>query len=490
MEETPLLAAARQSSPKATPCPHNDTLHLHVQLSFRGEAIALVQFALPIIATLVLEMLPGAFTIALVGHIDSPLRQDFVAASTLSTMFFNITGLSIGFGLTTAMDTLCSQTVGAGKLNNLGLYFQTGVLVLGGMFIPSVVLNYHAEYFLLLLRQDPTVAALAGTFSRVSVWCLPGLFLYELVQKVLQAQNIVAPMAYIAVVSNAMYGGIGYYLCYHTELGFLGAAYARTITNSLLPLLAMVYLWWNPVYKDWWPQDHCHSKQWMAALGHVPEFLTLGVPGMLMMLMEWWAFEVCAVMAGWMASPVLSITVQSILVSLATQAYSLFLGLGIATTVRLGNALGANEPNRAKMISSVALAVTGATCICVSIAFMLTHAYLPMLFISDTASIAALQHALAWFCVFELIDGMNCSAQSLLKGMGKQSIGAWVNAAAYYLLGIPLGALLAFYVGMDIEGLWIGLASGLFFGFSVYIYFICHVDWQEVAADAITRTST
>ncbi|KAF0712665.1 hypothetical protein As57867_004720, partial [Aphanomyces stellatus] len=458
--------------------------------SFRDEAIALIQFAFPIITTLVLEFLPGAFSVAIVGHIDSPLRKEFVDAATLSTMFLNITGLSIGFGLSTAMDTLCSQTVGAGKLYNLGMYFQSGLIVLGSMYIPSVIMNYHAEYFLLLLHQDPTVAALAGTFSRVSVWCLPGIFLYELIKKVLQAQNIVKPMAYIAVVSNAMYGGIGYYLCYHTELGFLGAAYARTITNTLLPLFAMIYLWWNPVYKEWWPEDHCFSKQWKAALDHVPEFFALGVPGMLMMLMEWWAFEVCAIMAGWMANPVLSISVQSVLMSLSAQAYALFLGLGIATTVRLGNALGANEPNRAKMISSVALAVTGATCICVSIAFMLTHEYLPVIFISDPASIAATQHALAWFCVFELVDGMSCSAQSLLKGMGKQSVGAWVNAAAYYLLGIPLGALLAFYFGIGIEGLWIGLASGLFFGFSVYLWFICRVDWKEVADDAIARTST
>ncbi|ETV97143.1 hypothetical protein H310_09945 [Aphanomyces invadans] len=469
-----------------------EKIHLNADAApdARQETVALLQLAFPIIATLALEFLPGAFSVAIVGHIDSPLSKEYVDAATLSTMFLNITGLSIGFGLSTAMDTLCSQTVGAGKLYNLGMYFQSGLIVLASMYIPSVILNYHAEFFLLALGQDPVVAALAGTYSRVAVWCLPGVFLYELLKKILQAQNIVNPMAYIAVISNVVYGALGYFLCYHTELGFLGAAYARSISNTLLPIFAVAYLKWNPVYKLWWPADHSVSSQWKAALAHVPEFFALGIPGMLMMLMEWWAFEVCAVLAGWMNDPVLSISVHSVLMSLSAQAYSLFLGLSIATTVRLGNALGANEPRRAHMISRVALAVAFVAGLLVSIVFMITHDYLPAIFISDRAAIKATQNALAIFVVFELVDCLSCAAQSLLKGMGKQSVGAWVNAAAYYLFGIPIGALLAFHFGFGVVGLWVGLAFGLFGGFCIYLWFICTVNWKAMADDAAVRTST
>ncbi|KAF0728872.1 hypothetical protein Ae201684_013441 [Aphanomyces euteiches] len=246
------------------------------------ESFELVKLALPIIATLILEFLPGAFAVAVVGHIDSPLKKEYVDAATLSVMFLNITGLSIGFGLSTAMDTLCSQTVGAGKLYNLGMYFQSGLIVLGSMFIPAWIVNYNTEFFLLALGQDPTVAALAGSFSKISVFAMPGVFLYELIKK--------------------MYFGLGYYLCYETDIGFLGAAYARAISQSLLPIFAYLYLLWNPVHKDWWPTDH----------------------GMLMMILEWWAFELCEVIAGWMPNPVLSISVQSVLMSLASQAFSIY----------------------------------------------------------------------------------------------------------------------------------------------------------------------
>ncbi|CAK4698946.1 unnamed protein product [Aphanomyces euteiches] len=352
------------------------------------ESFELVKLALPIIATLILEFLPGAFAVAVVGHIDSPLKKEYVDAATLSVMFLNITGLSIGFGLSTAMDTLCSQTVGAGKLYNLGMYFQSGLIVLGSMFIPAWIVNYNTEFFLLALGQDPTVAALAGSFSKISVFAMPGVFLYELIKKVLQAQKIVSPMAYIAVLTNLVYFGLGYYLCYETDIGFLGAAYARAISQSLLPIFAYLYLLWNPVHKDWWPTDHGSSAQWKAAWDHVPEFFSLGVPGMLMMILEWWAFELCEVIAGWMPNPVLSISVQSVLMSLASQAFSIYLGINIATTVRLGNALGVNEPNRAHMISNVALGISLAAGVFMSIVFLITRDFLPRAFISDPTSIA------------------------------------------------------------------------------------------------------
>ncbi|CAK4605058.1 unnamed protein product [Aphanomyces euteiches] len=383
-EANPLLAKGYSPKPSQSGL---ESAKLDVHANASQETVELLKLAFPIVATLMLEFLPGAFSVALVGHIDSPMRKEFVDAAALASVFLSITGLSIGSGLSTAMDTLCSQTVGAGKLYNLGMYFQSGLIVLGSMYIPSLILNFNSEFFLVALGQDATVAELAGSFSKITVFALPGIFLYELLKKVLQAQKIVSPMAYIAVLTNFIYFGLGYYFCYHTELGFLGAAYARTISQLLLPVFGFSYLLWNPVYKEWWPADHSFSAQWKSAWGHVPEFFALGIPGMLMMIMEWWAFEICQLMAGWMPNPVLSISVQSVLMSLSAQAYSLFLGLSIATTVRLGNALGANEPNRAKIISKVSLGVTFCAGLFVSLVFLLAHNALPQIFISDPASI-------------------------------------------------------------------------------------------------------
>ncbi|KAH9107151.1 hypothetical protein LEN26_014358 [Aphanomyces euteiches] len=438
-----------------------------IELNFFQEAIDLLKLALPIMATLMLEFLPGAFSVALVGHIDSPMRKEYVDAAMLAVMFLNITGVSIGSGLSTAMDTLCSQTVGAGKLYNLGMYFQSGLVVLGCMYIPCLLLNFNSEFFLVALGQDPTVAQLAGSFSRVSVFSLPGIFLYELLKKVLQAQKIVSPMAYYILVGQP------------------SRTWARLSWSCLCPhdqSIVVTSVWLFFVFDV--------ESSWQAAWEHVPQFFSLGAPGMLMIVMEWWAYEVCALIAGWMSNPVLSISVQSVLMGLASQAYSIFLGLNIATTVRLGNALGANE-------QKTSCPIDFQSCHCMMHCLSFSRAILPPLSTYSHACYAladanlrrTTQHALAIFAVYELIDCMNCTAQSILKGMGKQSIGVWVNAGCYYVIGIPAGILLAFHFSLGVQGLWIGLGGGLLFGFGVYLRYICTVNWKQMAVEAIGRTS-
>ncbi|EQC24925.1 hypothetical protein SDRG_17183 [Saprolegnia diclina VS20] len=462
-------------------------LTIETPMNPRTEILALLHLAGPMFATFLLEILPGFLSIVLVGHMNSPHTKEFVDAATMSTVFFNVCGLSIGVGLTTAMDTLCSQCVGAGKEHLLGMYLQSGLVVLLLAYVPMLVLNWHTTYFLEALGQDPMVATLAGDFSCITIFSLPLIFVYELLKKVLQAQEIVSPMVYIAVLSNFIFVAVGYYLCYVTDIGFLGAAYARVWCTASMPILALLYLAWRPVYKSWWPTDTSAASQWRDAVAHVPEFITLGIPGMLMMLMEWWALEILAFMAGWLPSPVLSLSVHSVLVNITSLVYSVYFGISEATTVRIGLALGANEPMRARAISGLAQRVAFVAALLVASFFVLTHNVLPALFINDPDSIAETQRALYLLALFEFVDGTNCVVQGILRGMGRQSIGAYVNAAAYYAVGIPMAALFGFYFEGNVFGLWAGIALGLLTACCIFSWILRGTDWRAAARNTFER---
>ncbi|KDO30696.1 hypothetical protein SPRG_04598 [Saprolegnia parasitica CBS 223.65] len=460
---------------------------LETPINPRAEIIALLHLAGPMFATFLLEILPGFLSVVLVGHINSPHTKEFVDAATMSTVFFNVCGLSIGVGLATAMDTLCSQCVGAGKEHLLGMYLQSGFVALLLAYVPMLVLNWHTTYFLEALGQDPMVATLAGDFSCITIFSLPLIFVYELLKKVLQAQEIVSPMVYIAVLGNTVFVAVGYYLCYFTDIGFLGAAYARVACSASMPIFALLYLAWHPVYKSWWPTDTSAASQWRDAVAHVPEFIALGVPGMLMILMDWWAFEILAFMAGWLPFPVLSLSVHSVLVTITVLVYSVYFGISEATTIRIGLALGANEPMRAHAISNLAQRISFVAAIFVAGLFVLTHNVLPALFIKDHDSITKTQRALYFLALFEFVDGMNCVVQGILRGMGRQSIGAYVNAAAYYGVGIPMAALFGFYFEGNVLGLWAGITFGPLAAYCIFSWILWGTDWRAVARRTFDR---
>ncbi len=48
----------------------------------------------------------------------------------------------------------------------------------------------------------------------------------------------------------------------------------------------------------------------------------------------------------------------------------------------------------------------------------------------------------------------------VLRGSGRQYIGAVVNFIAYYIVAIPIGALLTFKTDLEVIGLWVGMAIG------------------------------
>jgi MATE family multidrug resistance protein len=57
---------------------------------------------------------------------------------------------------------------------------------------------------------------------------------------------------------------------------------------------------------------------------------------------------------------------------------------------------------------------------------------------------------------FQVADGLAGSCGGVLRGQGRQHLGAFFNMLAYYVLALPLGVTLAFRANYGLQGLWIG----------------------------------
>jgi MATE family multidrug resistance protein len=395
-----------------------------------------------------------------------------------------VSALSVGFGLLTALDTLCSQAHGANRQRQIGLYLQCALIVIGACLLPIFLLNWHSGYLLALVGQDPEVARLAGEFSRITVFGIPFLFIYEMCRKLLQAQNVVKPLAYFAVVGNFINIVGGYVLTYHTSLGFHGAALSRTLGYMALPLCLFVYFAWSRVYEAWWP-----GWQPRAALKYARLFLRLGVPGFLMMGMEWWAYELMAIFAGNLTDGVVAVSAHAVLMNVASSSYMLFLGISVAGNIRVGNCLGANLPKKARLIAKLTLAMVMAGSTLVGVAVYYLRFQIPKVVINDPVAVARAAQALQIMAVYVVIDATNCVVQGIYRGAGWQHLAARNNVLAYYALGLPLGVLLAFKCTFGIEGLWVGFSAGMVTTLTVCCSILYQTDWEQLAIDARARVA-
>jgi len=84
-----------------------------------------------------------------------------------------------------------------------------------------------------------------------------------------------------------------------------------------------------------------------------------------------------------------------------------------------------------------------------------------------------------------LLDGQQGTLSGILRGCGRQSLGAWVNLLGYWLIALPSGAFFAFYLHLGVLGLWIGMFTGLLGIVAVFLITVKRMNWIKQAEIAV-----
>ena len=100
------------------------------------------------------------------------------------------------------------------------------------------------------------------------------------------------------------------------------------------------------------------------------------------------------------------------------------------------------------------------------------------LFCSDANVIASCVSVLPLLSVLMFFDGINSVASGVLRGAGRQALGAGINALGYWVVGVPLAAALAFKAGLGVQGFWLGVGSGALLQAVVVMVLVSRWDWD------------
>eukprot|EP00698_Gefionella_okellyi_P002689 TRINITY_DN1252_c0_g1_i1.p2 TRINITY_DN1252_c0_g1~~TRINITY_DN1252_c0_g1_i1.p2 ORF type:complete len:253 (-),score=55.20 TRINITY_DN1252_c0_g1_i1:50-808(-) len=203
---------------------------------------------------------------------------------------------------------------------------------------------------------------------------------------------------------------------------------------------------------------------------------------MLMLCLEWWCYEISALMAGLMS--VNSLAAQTLIMNLFNLVYMIPLGLSVAASTRVGNLLGANNADAARLAAKVILVCGILIPVMVQMCVLGARHYVGYIYSSDSTVVQTVAYVMQVAFIFGMADGTQGVAGGVLRGCGKQRIGALVCIGAYYLIDLPLGAVLGFVAKWDIFGIWLGMASGAGSAAVAYVIIVLRTDWPHLAATA------
>jgi MATE family multidrug resistance protein len=143
--------------------------------SLRKELVVLCRYSAPLICTYLLQY-GYQMVIILVA---SQLSTDELAGVSLGITTSNIIGYAIFEGMATALDTLCSQAYGSGRLTDVGMAIIRFLIFVHCVAVPIGALWLSSEAMLRALVPSAELAANAGSFLRWSLIGVPGYASFE-----------------------------------------------------------------------------------------------------------------------------------------------------------------------------------------------------------------------------------------------------------------------------------------------------------------------
>ncbi|XP_014808543.1 PREDICTED: multidrug and toxin extrusion protein 1 [Calidris pugnax] len=400
-------------------------------------------------------------------------------AVTLAVSVINVTGISIGSGLASACDTLMSQSYGGKNLKQVGTILQRGILILLLCCFPCWALFINTEQILLLIRQDPEVSRLTQIYVMIFIPALPAAFLYQLQTRYLLSQAIILPQVLTGIAANILNVAMNAFFLYALKLGMVGSAWANTVSQYTQAILLFLYVWWKKIHVETWGG---WTRDCLLDWG---SFIRLAVPGMLMMCIEWWTYEIGSFLAGLLS--VVELGAQSIIYELSSAAYMVPLGFSVAASVRVGNALGSGDVVQAKTSCITALLCAGVFAVVVATLLGTLKDVVGYIFTNDKEIVILVSKVMIIFAPFHLFDAAAATCGGVLRGTGNQKMGAIANAIGYYAIGLPIGISLMFAAKMGVVGLWVGMIVCISLQALSFSAFVMRMDWKKAAEEAQVR---
>ncbi|CUG94059.1 membrane transporter, putative [Bodo saltans] len=431
----------------------------------------LVTLALPTIVANILWFLQQAVAQSYVGRRGG---DEALAQWTVGISIYNAIGLSLGIGLAAALDTLASQAYGRSATNpELGELLQRSILVDIIISLPAVVLFQYTRPILELVYGEE-LALGASQMLSWSVLYLPLNIINNSIIKTLQAQNLPQLQLYSNIV-----GVLVCSLASHLYVDGNPTNGVIALTSACVAqFVALVMLcYWHPscaLRHSTWP---IHPK--LFDTGAMEIYLRVGIPALVSLCAEWWAFELLIVFAARVSD--MQVTILSVCLSVTGMCFSVALGVSVAGSVCIGNSLGENEPQRAKSYF-VASLVMGQIVTCGTVAAILLGRFvIPTWYTTDPNVADTFAHIAFVVALFHWGDSCQFVLQGVFRGAGKQKEAAKAALLSLWLVGIPLSGYLGVFHNFGTRGILLGLFGGFCVLVPLLLKNFATWNWKEMA---------
>lgn len=428
---------------------------------WRAEVRATLALAWPMVLTNLGQNAMTATDVMMMGRLG-PIT---LGAGTLGWSLY-FAPMIFGLGLILATAPMIASEIGRKRhsVRDVRRTVRQGLWIASAVSLPIWALLWFAEPLLLLMGQQPQLAAEAGRYMIWLQWAVLPFYWYIVLRSFMSAlerPGWALVVTFVAVAFNVfanwclMFGNLGF-----PAMGIAGSGLATTLSSFLMFAGVAMIVSIEKQFRRY----RLFGRFWRADWPRFVALARLGLPIGAILLFEVSIFNAAAILMGLIGATALA--AHAIAIQIASLSFMVPMGISQAVTVRVGRAYGGGDND--------GITRAGWTSFWLGVGFMALMALLmitvPDLLIRAFIDIRAPENIavaelavsfLAFAALFQIFDGAQAVGGGMLRGLHDTKVPMVMAAIGYWGVGLPLGALLAFRYGMDGAGIWLGLSSGL-----------------------------
>ena len=428
------------------------------QPSWRRELIEILILAAPLATAQLAQMAMGITDTIMMGRVSS----DALAAGGLGA---NVAFLLIIVfqGLVASIQPIVAHARGAADHSGFGRTLGAGLIISALAAVPVVLVITQIDWLLDAIGEPHQISLMTLQYEQAFAWGVPaGMVQFALRNYLAALERPLVITAVVAVACVANFG-LNWVLVFGhlglPALGLRGSGYATSIS------------WWGMLLAFLWYLNRARLlPENLFRLSRTELFdgmgalLSLGWPISGVYAVEVGLFSVSSLMMGWFG-PV-ALAAHQICMNIASFTFMVPMAIGQAATVRVGYYVGGGALRRARVAGLTAIGL--GTGFMLLMAVTITSMARPIFFLyldADDPKLGAVlalgRQLIVLAALFQMFDGAQVVAAGALRGLKDTHATMIAAAIGYWGLGMPIGAGLAFGLGMGPVGLWWGFVVGL-----------------------------
>ena len=419
------------------------------------------------------------------------LGPDALAGVALGNTLFFFFAI-MGMGMVRAVGPMVSQAVGANTPTAVGRSVRQGLWLAAGLGVAILLILSNVEPVLRWTGQGPVAVEGATAYLDAIRWGILPFLGFVALRSFVEGLSRPLPVTVIAFVGVGINIGANELLMFGRwglpALGLAGTGWASTIVFSVMFALLALFVHRT----DPFAEHGVFTRIREPDRTYLGELVRIGAPMGASRGVESSLFTITTVMMGTLGTTALA--AHQVALQCAAFAFMVPLGIGMAGTVRVGQAAGAQDEAGARRAGGVAMGLATLFMVGTAVLFWtlpqpLVGLYLDLSDPGNAEVVALAVQLLGVAAVFQLFDGLQVAAHGALQGLKDTRVPMGIAMVTYWGIGLTTGYLWGVWGGGGPEALWWGLVVGLA---AAAVLLLLRFHWQverAVEEEAVPATA-